>query len=523
MAASLPKEKEDKVPLFHLKSHRLYVLFMIMLGYFSLVYMRTNLGITMTCMVNSTAVVLSTSTNTSYLKEIVHADSCPQAQNDNSLVNDYGGTLVWSSSVQALLFSGTFWGALVTVMPAGYLADRSSSVLLMQAAAFLYIVCTAVLPYLAVNWGYGYVFVSRVIMGLGEGVLIPSINTIVTRWFPADERSTAASLYTAGNQVAAAFGNPAAAALCASQFRWPSVFYLCSTIGTVWLVLWRLTITNSPSKSNCISDRERAYLERKIPKAKPQSKKDHVTPWKAMLTSMPLWTLFVCQFAANTIVVFMQIYLPSFFKEVLYLPMVDNGLYSAAPSIIQFVVKVFWGMLMDKLKKKKVLSVTATCKISQGISCFSTAVVFILIANYSSCTNPLLALGLICVIAGGFGLAISGFYISMLSLAPAHTGTISSLSMLVGILGRLTTPEVVAYFKVYGTLDEWKNIMYFFSVLLLVSGLMFCVFGSGEHQEWGMIHPSATEEKELSKLESLDQGAEDVIAEDCAYPDIVSS
>ncbi|KAK0398367.1 hypothetical protein QR680_002563 [Steinernema hermaphroditum] len=514
-------EKSERVPLFNIRSHRLYVLFMIMLGYFTLVYMRTNLGITMTCMVNSTAVVLSSSSNTSYLKELVHSESCPRQQNDNSIVNDYGGTLIWNSGVQALLFSGTFWGALITVMPAGYLADRTSPVVLMQAAGAVYIICTAVLPYLALNLGYGYVFVSRVIMGLGEGILIPAINTLVTRWFPADERSTAAALYTAGNQVAAAFGNPVAAALCASSFQWPSVFYLCAILGTAWLILWRCTISNSPAKSKCISDRERNYLEKSIPKAKPQSKKDHVIPWRAMVTSLPLWSLFACQYAANTIVVFMQIYLPSFFKEVLYLPMVDNGLYSAAPSVVQFAVKLFWGMLMDKLKKKGYLSVTATCKISQAVSCFTTAIVFLFIANYANCNAPLIALGLVCIIAGGFGIAISGFYISMLSLAPAHTGTISSLSMLVGILGRLTTPEVVAYFKVYGTLDEWKNILYFFSFLLFSSGLIFCIFGSGEHQEWGVIKATATEEKELSKLEGLNEDTEEI--EECPYADVVSS
>uniref|UniRef100_A0A1I7YKY1 MFS domain-containing protein n=1 Tax=Steinernema glaseri TaxID=37863 RepID=A0A1I7YKY1_9BILA len=477
----------------------------------------------MTCMVNSTAVVLQSTTNTSYLKELVHAESCPRANNDNgnSFVNDYGGTLVWSSGVQALLFSGTFWGALVTVMPAGYFADRSSPVLLLQVAAALYIICTAVLPYLALHWGYLYVFVSRVIMGLGEGVLIPSINTLVTRWFPTDERSTAAALYTAGNQIAAAFGNPVAAALCASPLEWPAVFYLCATIGTLWLIIWRFTVRNSPSKSHWISQRERIYLEKCIPKAKPHSKKDHTIPWRAMATSLPLWALFVCQYAANTIVVFMQIYLPSFFKEVLFLPMVDNGLYSAAPSIVQLFVKVFWGMLMDKLKKKKYLSVTATCKLSQAVSCLTTSVVFILIANYASCNTPLIALSLVCIIAGGFGIAISGFYMSLLCLAPAHTGTISALSMVIGILGRLTTPEVVAYFKVYGTLDEWKNILYFFSFLLFSSGLIFCIFGSGEHQEWGVIKPTATEEKELSKLEGLDEESDEL--ENCVYPDVVST
>lgn len=60
-----------------------------------------------------------------------------------------------------------------------------------------------------------------------QGGVLPTINALVAPWYPPAERSTAASFYTAGNQLAGVLGSPFAAALCASSWQWPSVFYAC--------------------------------------------------------------------------------------------------------------------------------------------------------------------------------------------------------------------------------------------------------------------------------------------------------
>ncbi|KAK6047546.1 hypothetical protein COOONC_14948 [Cooperia oncophora] len=84
----------------------------------------------------------------------------------------------------------------------------------------------ALLPYLAIHHGANAVFVARFILGAGESFIYPCINTMVTNWFPIDERSTAVALFTTGNQVALFLGNPLAAGLCDSSYGWPSVYYI---------------------------------------------------------------------------------------------------------------------------------------------------------------------------------------------------------------------------------------------------------------------------------------------------------
>jgi MFS transporter, ACS family, D-galactonate transporter len=96
------------------------------------------------------------------------------------------------------------------------------------------------------------------------------MNAMITKWIPNKEKSMAASIFTSGNQIASIFGLPLAAAFCASEWKWPTVFYCGAIMGAIWLVIWRTTVKNSPQKSPYITEKELAYLERSIEAYKPK-------------------------------------------------------------------------------------------------------------------------------------------------------------------------------------------------------------------------------------------------------------
>ncbi|KAK6024693.1 hypothetical protein OSTOST_09494, partial [Ostertagia ostertagi] len=118
-----------------------------------------------------------------------------------------------------------FWGSLIVIGPSMLIWHRCSPRIVLITAMISYAVVTFATPFLAVHLGPIAVFTARVFMGFGEGFVIPSFNALISNWFPVDERSTVLAVYTTGNQFAGAVGNPVAAALCASSFGWPSVFY----------------------------------------------------------------------------------------------------------------------------------------------------------------------------------------------------------------------------------------------------------------------------------------------------------
>uniref|UniRef100_A0A914CJ93 Major facilitator superfamily (MFS) profile domain-containing protein n=1 Tax=Acrobeloides nanus TaxID=290746 RepID=A0A914CJ93_9BILA len=139
-----------------------------MLGYFCTNYMRTNLGMTMTCMVNSTALSLMRNSTANLTQSNLNSRCTYAGDINDSKVNDYGGTLTWSSETQDWLFTATFWGSLLSTLPGGYLVVLTSSpILILGLSTFIIIISTVLFPLLVFQTSYYYVFASRFLLGIG--------------------------------------------------------------------------------------------------------------------------------------------------------------------------------------------------------------------------------------------------------------------------------------------------------------------------------------------------------------------
>uniref|UniRef100_A0A7E4ZY18 MFS domain-containing protein n=1 Tax=Panagrellus redivivus TaxID=6233 RepID=A0A7E4ZY18_PANRE len=518
----------QKLPLFHPLSRRLHTLLLMMIGFFVIVSMRINMGVAMTCMVNSTAVTqaelakknarladlrsLSILDNSSIvlppeplIEESGAAERCGKTQNEGDVViNDYGGSLFWDSTTQGWLFSSIFYGSILTILPAGYLADTQSPKHLASISAIILTIGTFATPYLAVNSGWFALFIMRVIMGCGDGLVIPAVNKMCSFWVPVAEKSTAATIYTSGFSLASVLGVPTFAYLCSSSFGWPSIFYTCATAGVLWTTVWHFTTPVTPHGCHVIAKREREYLLSR-PELQLQSKhaRKFEVPWKAMLTSPAFYSLLLCAFSMNIIITFLHAYQPSFYKEVLYLSPVDNGIFGAIPPFVEIFWKFMWAIAIDHLKAKKVLTPTAACKISQTFSGTVTVLAFIVIAFYGNCENPYLTLTMFCFVAISLSTTSSGFFTSMLSIAPPYTGMISSASMLCGITARVITPIMVSFFRSTGTFEEWRPIFFIIAATTAASTIFFVFFSSGDVQDWAKSqeydHQTKVELEELQK------------------------
>ncbi|KAI6193571.1 putative transporter slc-17.3 [Aphelenchoides besseyi] len=502
-----------KLPFFHPLSRRFHVILMLMVGCFCMAYTRSNLGMTMTCIVNSTAVALEQQSvktereSTQALEMELEALRCSAVARTpvNGTIgvvpiNNYGGEIIWNSKIQNLIFTGTFWGSLCSTIPAGYFADRTSPVNMLQIGAIALSLTSVVFPYLATNFGYEAVFISRLIMGIGEGVFFPSVNAIIGRWIPNHEKAQAASLFTVGAQLSGAIGIPISTAFCASSFKWPGVFYFSSIFIILWGITFRLTTSNSPAKSKCMTKRERDYLAYWVENHRPRNEK-HRVPWKEMFTSKPVLACLVVSFCFNIMMTLLHAYQPTFFKEVVYLKMKKNGFYSALPHVGQMITKMGWSIGIDHLKERQIISHTTGCRLSQVVAGTMATVILLLIPIYGSdCLQPTVSLTMFIILGACLGPATSGFYTSMITLAPAYTGTISSLSMVVGFFGMLSTPALVSAFRTYGTADEWANIFYTIAFLVFCSTVIFGYFASCEVQPWGRRFP--LEKSTLSIIQS---------------------
>ncbi|MCI19002.1 sodium-dependent phosphate transport protein, partial [Trifolium medium] len=88
-----------------------------------------------------------------------------------------------------------------------------------------------VLTPVAAKLGLPYLLVMRAFMGIGEGVAMPAMNNILSKWIPVSERSRSLALVYSGMYLGSVTGL-AFSPFLIHKFGWPSVFYSFGSLGS---------------------------------------------------------------------------------------------------------------------------------------------------------------------------------------------------------------------------------------------------------------------------------------------------
>lgn len=105
--------------------------------------------------------------------------------------------------------------------------------------------------------------VLRLLLGFGEGVHIPMLSTITSRWFPVDERSRANAIWGAGILLATATA-PLIVIPLINAIGWRPMFAVLGVVGlllSIPLVWFR--VQDEPRREWGVSDAELAYIHTK--------------------------------------------------------------------------------------------------------------------------------------------------------------------------------------------------------------------------------------------------------------------
>ncbi|CAJ0949059.1 unnamed protein product, partial [Mesorhabditis belari] len=460
--------------LFSPKSHRLVVAFAMTFGYWAVLSMRADLSIAVPCMVKSQNVTRQGRSLSS------EAASCQRFDPETSPLVDQQGNIEMELWAQSFLFTGTFCGGLLMSLFAGYLSDRFGSKLMMLWSALVAMVCSGLSPIVVES--YWLFFTVRVTIGLAESFILPSLNTLACSWFPANEKSTVAAIYSSGAQLAAGVSSLIASFFCLSSLGWPSIFYFFCAFGAIWLIVCKIFIYDSPRESRFVSENEREYLEINVKTIVKKSKKRKL--WKKILTSNAIFASSFAWFAGNFISNILQSFLPTFLKESLYLPMHQVGLYTAVPFISQLAFKNLVSPLADRLRANGTLDVSTVVKLFQSISCFGSAIAGLLLVIVPTCAHPHYALVFLILYGMSLACQIPGFFTTLLTIAPAHTGVVTSVGVIFATLGNLAGPMAMSLIEKMEVENKWLVMFILSAVVQIIAGLVFLCFGTGRALAW---------------------------------------
>ncbi|XP_013416337.1 vesicular glutamate transporter 2 [Lingula anatina] len=399
--------------------------------------------------------------------------------------------LAWTTEDVGWVFSAYGYGYIITQIPGGILAAAFPAHRVFAGAHLVTFALFALIPTL-MPLHFGYVVAIRVLQGLAEGVIVPSMQGIWSVWAPENEKNRLALFSLSG-----AYCGPAVAMLLTGivncHVGWEYIFYMYSGAGGLWVIVWFVFVFESPHKSpDRLGEKERMLFEKENVGATSGSSKDKVKsiPWKDILTSPAVWAVFVAGTTRSWVLLLVTNYLPEYLDNTFGRSIDLIGLYSALPFFVTTVTVSVGGLLVDTILKKKLIPRTLARKLFN--CCGFAAEASILIAM-GFVKSEVLAVILFCLSCGFSGIAASGYQANPLDLARDYASILMGISKMGGV-GGMVMPTAVARLTKSRAPDDWAHVFWVTATLELAGVVIYAMYASGKQQKWSNF---GVKEKEM--------------------------
>ncbi|CAK7331290.1 unnamed protein product [Dovyalis caffra] len=373
----------------------------------------------------------------------------------------------WNPATVGLIQSSFFWGYLLTQIAGGIWADTVGGKMVLGFGVVWWSIATALTP-VAAKVGLPFLLVVRAFMGIGEGVAMPAMNNILSKWVPVSERSRSLALVYSGMYLGSVTGL-AFSPFLIHQLGWPSVFYSFGSLGTVWVAAWLSKAHSSP-----LDDPQLRPEEKKLILANSISKEPVETiPWGLILSKAPVWALIVSHFCHNWGTFILLTWMPTYYNQVLKFNLTDSGLICVLPWLTMAFSANLGGWIADTLVSKG-LSITTVRKIMQSIGFLGPA---FFLTQLSHVDSPAMAVLCMACSQGTDAFSQSGLYSNHQDIAPRYSGVLLGLSNTAGVLAGVFGTAATGYILQHGS---WDDVFEVSVGLYLVGTVVWNLFSTGD-------------------------------------------
>nr|CAI5843727.1 unnamed protein product [Callosobruchus analis] len=345
----------------------------------------------------------------------------------------------WESEKNVML-SSFFWGYVLTQIPAGQLAEYFGPKRFLSVAILTCSLFSVLIPVLGGYFGYGGVIVCRIVQGLTQGFIYPSIHHLISAWVPLANRANIASFVYAGGPLGTVMVMPVAGYFSSSRFGWPMAFYTLGAVGLTWTLIWL-----------------------KLP-----------TPWREIATSLPCWAILICHFGSLWGFWTMLTEIPTYMDKILHFDIKSNSTLSALPYLVYWILNLIMSPIADYLIVNKITSVGVSRKIFNSIGVFIPAMALTGLVFIGGEQRAWTVFAL--VVAVGFNTAIlCGFHVNHIDVAPRHAGTLMGITNALGNCAAILAPLAVDLFKSLGRYDESDKALW--NIVFITAAVLFAGTG----------------------------------------------
>ncbi|QCE02004.1 ascorbate transporter, chloroplastic-like [Vigna unguiculata] len=373
----------------------------------------------------------------------------------------------WNSATVGLIQSSFFWGYLLTQIVGGIWADKIGGKLVLGFGVVWWSIATVLTP-IAAKLGLPFLLIMRAFMGIGEGVAMPAMNNILSKWIPVSERSRSLALVYSGMYLGSVTGLAFSPVLI-QKFGWPSVFYSFGSLGSIWFVLWLSKAYSSPKEDPDLGVEEKKLILGGNVSKEPVS----VIPWKLILSKAPVWALIISHFCHNWGTFILLTWMPTYYNQVLKFNLTESGLFCVLPWLTMAIFANIGGWIADTLVSKG-LSITSVRKIMQSIGFLGPA---FFLTQLSHVRTPAMAVLCMACSQGSDAFSQSGLYSNHQDIGPRYAGVLLGLSNTAGVLAGVFGTAATGYILQRGS---WDDVFKVAVVLYIIGTLVWNIFSTGE-------------------------------------------
>lgn len=432
---------------------------------------------------------------------------------DASDENTAAPVFSWSDSVQGVILGGYFYGVIMPQVLGGRLAERFSAKWTLLAGLLASSSLTSATPWVA-RLGVVPLVVHRIVLGFIHGLSMPSSVALVARWAPRGERSTFVAIVFCGRYMGIVvatllFGHLSTVSVVGG---WPFAFYMSGLLGFVWLVLWYFLAFDDPARDPKVTPSELRKIRASSSAGsshKADAAKRQPLPWKAVLTSAPVWALVAARFTNMWVSMLLFTKLPAYVGAVLALPLNQNANFSSLVFAFTIVSMLGSGVLADCLLRCG-LGTTLVRKVFQLIANFGPALCLLCLTAAGS--NRWLVLVLLVIGKVTLGAFTAGNAAAVVDVAPMYSATLNGMITTFGQTTGMLAPLVAGLLASSAEGDlvlQWNRIFYLSAAISFLGGLVFAAFGSAERQPWadpGHFGKQSSVDRKSAAIPSAEEG-----------------
>jgi MFS family permease len=284
----------------------------------------------------------------------------------------------------------------------------------------------------------------RMLVGVGEGPLIPAGQRIIFETFPKEKRASVVAMFFAGNKIGLTLGMPLSAVVL---YRWGLswVFYVTGALGFVWIAWFLLTYRgvgrSTAAKSNI--------------------------GWATLLKYRTTWGIMLGNAGYLYIYFVFATWLPGYLVLQRKMSILKSGFVGMLPFMVGVVVTIFGGWMADRL----VASGYRVTVVRKGMTVggLFAATVFTLLGAYTS--GLWMAVTMLTLAIASFSMATGSIMSVAVDVAPPHiVSSLVSLQNFGGNIGGSLAPIVTGLL-----ISSGGN----FQLALIVTAAVALVFGCG--------------------------------------------